>query len=119
MPKILTEKRVLEYSNEFKSKVVELTEGLNVKVIEIAEILELHPVMVYRWRQEYREGKIITEPTRRIGMEKKKIKTKSDKKKITELERLTKENARLAKENDLLKKWQGYLADQKKNVSDS
>ena len=27
MPKILTEKRVLEYSNEFKSKVVELTES--------------------------------------------------------------------------------------------
>ncbi len=59
MPKILTEKRVLEYSNEFKCKVVELTEGLNVKVLDIAKILELHPVMVYHWRQEYREGEIL------------------------------------------------------------
>ncbi|MCW8929896.1 MAG: transposase [Gammaproteobacteria bacterium] len=123
MAKILTEKRVIEYSKEFKFKVIELTNRLNVKVVDIAEILELHPVMIYRWRQEHREGKIQTEPTRRIGMEKKKkkpkVKLKAVKKEPTELERLKKENARLSKENDFLKKWQRYLSEQKKNDSPS
>ncbi len=119
MAKILTEKRVIEYSNEFKSKVVELTKGLDVKITDIAEILGLHPVMVYRWRQEYREGKIISESTRIIRMAKKKVKAQPKKKKPSELERLKKENVRLNKENDFLKKWQGYLAEQKKNDSDS
>ena len=68
MAMILTEKRVIYYSNEFKNKVVGLTERLNVKITKIAEILELHPMMIYRWRQ---------------------------KKKTSELERLNKEKAHL------------------------
>jgi transposase len=56
MAKILSDERVVEYSTEFKVRVVELTNQLEVKTTTIAEILGLHPVMVYRWRQEYREG---------------------------------------------------------------
>ena len=117
MAKILCEERVVEYTKEFKVKVVELTEGLNVKVIEIADILGLHPVMVYRWRQEYREGELIYSPSRRISMTKNKPKIKE--KENTDLERLKKDNIRLIKENDFLKKYQRYLKDQKERGSGS
>jgi transposase len=68
MAKILSNERVVEYSTEFKVRVVKLTESLDVTTADIAEIMGLHPVMVYRWRQEYREGKIIEQPSRRISM---------------------------------------------------
>ncbi|WP_372878625.1 helix-turn-helix domain-containing protein, partial [Spongiibacter marinus] len=59
MAKIRSKERVIEYAIDFKIKVVKLTEKLDADTIQIAEILGLHPVMVYRWRQEYREGKFV------------------------------------------------------------
>jgi len=56
MPKILSDERVIEYSMEFKIRVVRLTLELDAKTIDIAKILNLHPMMIYKWRQEYREG---------------------------------------------------------------
>ena len=120
MAKILCEERVVEYTKEFKVKVVELTEGLDVQAIEIADILGLHPIMVYRWRQEYREGKLVSQPTRRISMTKERPPPKNvSKEHRTENERLQKENARLKKENDLLKKWQRYLKERRGSDSGS
>jgi len=122
MAKILNEKRVIEYEKEYKVKVVELTEQLDVKAIDIAEILDLHPMMLYRWRQEYREGKLSYEPSRRIGMSAKKQKSPITEKQLAELEELKllrKQNARMEKEIDILKKWQGYLAELKQKDSRS
>lgn len=118
MAKILSEKRVIEYSVEYKLKVIELTERLDVKAIEIAEALDLHPMMVYRWRQEHREGKFTPQPTRRISMTKEPPGPESEKEK-SELKRLRREVAELKKENDFLKKWERYLKDQKQRDSDS
>lgn len=50
MAKIRSKERVIEYAVDFKIKVVEVTEKLDADAIQIAEILGLHPVMVYRWR---------------------------------------------------------------------
>lgn len=120
MAKILIEERVLEYSKEFKVKVVDLTDQLEVQAADIAKALGLHPMMVYRWRQEYREGKLVADPTRRVSMTMDTPSPpKPSKKQLTENERLKKENARLKKENDLLKKWQRYLAEVRKNDSGS
>lgn len=113
MAKILCDERVIEYSKEFKISIVELTLGLNVKAREISDILNLHPIMVYRWRQEYKEGKLKSKPTRKVSMMKQQAPKAKSKKKGTELDRVKAENARLKKEVDLLKKWQGYLAEQK------
>jgi transposase len=115
MAKILSEERVVEYSKEFKVRVVELTKQLDVKVTTIAEILRLHPVMVYRWRQEYREGTLVEHTTRRISMTK-STNPKTDDKELT---RLQKQVKKLQKENDFLKKWEGYLMAQKQKSSDS
>lgn len=117
MPRIKSEERVVEYTSEFKVKIVDLTNRLNVCTTEVAEVLGLHPVMVYRWRQECREGRLVSVPSRRISMTK-KAPSKSqavDK----ELKRLRKEVAKLEKENDFLKKWDGYLKAQKRKDLDS
>lgn len=117
MPRILSAERVIEYSVEFKIKVVRLTNELDVKAVDIANILNLHPMMIYRWRQEYREGKFVDSPSRRISMTK-DSKPKNHEK-DDEIKRLKKELAQVKKENDFLKKWERYLADQKKSDSSS
>jgi len=118
MAKIVSEERVLEYSKEFKVKIVELSQKLDVKTADIAEVMGLHPVMVYRWRQEYKAGKLYSSPTRRVSMSlDKKTPPAPTKKQLSENERLKKENARLKTENSLLKKWQQYLAEVKRKDS--
>jgi len=59
MAKIVSDERVLEYSSEFKVNVVELTEKLNVSAKEIADVLGLHPMMVYRWYMDKAKIKAI------------------------------------------------------------
>lgn len=117
MAKILCEERVVEYSTEFKVRVVALTNRLAVDTVTIAEIMGLHPVMVYRWRQEHREGLLIERPSRRISMTK-SSKPKSEKEDM-EIKRLQKQVEKLKKENDFLKKWDEYLKAQKQKDSDS
>lgn len=48
MGRILSKERAIEYSVEFKIKIVELTNQLDVDASQIAGILNLHPVMFYR-----------------------------------------------------------------------
>lgn len=119
MARILCKERVVEYSVDFKIKVVQLTDELEVNATQIAGILGLHPVMVYRWRQEYREGKFIAKPTRKIAMTKEKPDQPESEKERCELTRLRKEVIELKKENSFLKKWDRYLKDQKRRGSDS
>ncbi|WP_444919278.1 transposase [Microbulbifer sp. JMSA003] len=66
----MSEERVVTYSTEFKVRVVALTNQLKVDTTTIANIIGLHPVMEYRWRQESREGKLVEKRSRRIGMTK-------------------------------------------------
>jgi transposase len=119
MPKILSQERVIEYSVEFKVKVVRLTNELDVKAIEIAKLLNLHPMMIYRWRQENREGKFVEVPSRRISITKNSAPPKPNTDKTDEIKSLRKELEKVKKENDFLKKWDQYLKDKKKSDSDS
>jgi transposase len=41
MPRILSSERVIEYSVEFKIKIIKLTFELDVKAIDIAKVLNL------------------------------------------------------------------------------
>ena len=80
-------------------------------------------MMIYRWRQEYREGKFVETPSRRISMTKDTpLPKQNDEKnnaKDDEIKRLKKELAAAKKENDFLKKWERYLKDQKNLDLDS
>lgn len=116
MPKYNNPRRTWVYSNDFKHKAVKLTLQPDTKVKDIAEGLGIHPMMLSRWRSEYRQGVLQGDGQIRKAMSKKK---KSPTQKITEVAKLKKEVARLKQENDLLKKWQQYLAEQHQNDLDS
>ena len=107
MPKYQQHKKTLRYSNEFKSKAVQLSylDGIGVQVV--AKSLDIHPYMLSRWRKEYREGKIVADKRSKV------VSIKEDKKELNKVIRLEKENARLRQENALLKKWQRFVAEEK------
>ena len=109
MPRYNKHKKTNRYTQEFKTKSVQLSHLKDVQVKEVAEALGIHPFMLSRWRKEYREGKIMPDKRKKV------IKIAS---KITENERirvLEKEVARLRTENELLKKWQRFLAERKQS----
>jgi len=110
MPKYNNPRKTWQYTTEFKVKDVRLSYQKDVQVQQVAFGLDIHPMMLSRWRKEYREGKLQGDNRKRVVVNKKK-RAVSDKQ-VTENARLIKENARLKKEIDLLKKWQRYLAEQ-------
>lgn len=117
MAKIISEKRVLEYSKDFKVKVVHLTNIEGIQIKQVAEGMGLHPLMISRWRKEFRDGKLVADDSRKVLMTLHR-KSPPSKKQLSDIEKLQKENTRLKKENDLLKKWQRYLAEVRKKDSD-
>jgi transposase-like protein len=46
------------YNYQFKHTAVKITDHPNIQSIDVADALGIHPIMLYRWRQEMREGKI-------------------------------------------------------------
>ena len=117
MAKIKSESRVLEYSIEFKVMVVKLTHMEGVQIKKISDCLGLHPLMVSRWRKEVRDGKLLSPDSRRVEMTLKK--PTNTKETVDKTKQLEKEIKRLKAENDVLKKWQGYLAEIKQKDSGS
>jgi len=101
--------------------VVRLTHLEEVQTKSIAHCLGLHPLMVSRWRKEVRDGKLVADDTRRVRMtlESTSKSGKKNQQAKTETQRLKEENRQLKKEVDLLKKWHGYLAEQRQNGSNS
>lgn len=47
------------YDDRFKATAVKLGDLPGVKALDVAQILDIHPVMLYRWKKEYREGDIL------------------------------------------------------------
>jgi len=114
MGRIKSKQRVIAYSKNFKIKAVKLSYLEKVQALEIAKVLGLHPFMLYRWRKEYKDGKLVADNDRHVTV------TMSKSKKVRsqpkpEVERLKAENVRLKKEVDTLKKWQRYLKEARKN----
>ncbi len=101
------------YDDHFKATAVALTDIPSVLVREIAQVLDIHEVMLYRWRMEMRRGEIVT---------KKKVTAQLDPEMKAELKRLRKlerENARLKQENEILKKFNRYTSQLRKKPSPS
>ena len=59
MTKIKSKARVLEYSQEFKVMVINLTYLEGVQIKRIADCMRLHPLTTSTWRKEVRDGKVI------------------------------------------------------------
>ena|SRR5688572_27052186 len=112
MPKYNNPRRTWVYSQEFKYNAVKLTLDPDNKVKDIAAGLGIHPMMLSRWRKEYRDGALQGDGQIRKAMNKKPITPQQE---LSEIAKLKKENERLKLENDLLKKWQQYLSEQHQN----
>jgi len=119
MGRIKSKQRVIAYSKNFKIKAVKLSYLKKVQALEIAKVLGLHPFMLYRWRKEYKDGKLVADNDRHVTVTMTGSKETRDRPKPKpEIERLKAENARLKKEVDTLKKWQRYLKEARKNDLD-
>jgi transposase len=92
-------KKTNRYPDEFKIKAVQLADHPDILAKDVAADLGIHPILLYRWRKEYRDGK--------FSVDKRKSKVSLNTKKISDLlriQQLERENKKLRIENDLLKK---------------
>ena len=46
------------YNFQFKHTAVRVSNHPDIQANHVAQALEIHPIMLYRWRQEMRQGKI-------------------------------------------------------------
>ena len=51
------------YTHEFKRLAVLLTYHPDILAVDVAHQLNIHPVLLYRWRQEMKEGKLTGKPS--------------------------------------------------------
>ena len=117
MPRYTQPRKTWFYPVNFKIKAVELSLRDDVMSKDVAEALDIHPLMLSRWRKEYREGKFKNAP--RYQSNNKTMSKLPTKKELDNIQKLKKENERLKQENDLLKKWQRYLAERHQSDLDS
>jgi len=112
------------YTLAFKLQAVRLADTLNVTAIEVADALDIHPVMLYRWRMEKKDGtlhenkhmKKADPPPKKTRQRTDPAKAKDDElikasKRIKELERAL---ASTQEELDILKKARRFFETTKK-----
>ena len=96
MARIRDPRKVHRYAAEFKLKAVRLSELEGVQVQDVADALDIHPIMLTRWRKEAREGRlrarVAIAPEARESRE------------MTQLSALKRRYALLREEHEFLKK---------------
>ena len=98
------------YSDHFKVTAVELGALPGVKATDIAKVLDIHPIMLYRWKKEYRDGDIMKKQDKGTL----ETEEKSELKRLRKMEKAHKE---LLVKHELLKKSIQFCSDQKKKSS--
>lgn len=109
----LSAKKLPRYSLDFKKKVVKLTEIPGMEVQVVAEALDLHPVMLSRWRLEAREGRLRgAEPGTKVRAKVVKV-PKAPVRELKRLQALEKAHRLLQEEHSLLKKAIRFCSERK------
>jgi len=85
------------YNFQFKHTAVSITNHPNILSVDVAEALNIHPIMLYRWRQEMREG--VLENNDHEARSRDKLLTAQNK-----IKKLEYELKRVREENTVLKK---------------
>ncbi len=85
------------HSYRFKYAAVMVTEHTNILAVDVAAILGIHTIMLYRWRQEMREGKLVDNDQEPRARDKLHEAEKKIRKLENELKRVRAENAVLKK----------------------
>ena len=107
-------KKTNRYPDDFKIKAVELADHPDILAKDVAEDLGIHPILLYRWRKEYREGKFVKDGRRKhVRLDTQKV---SEMLRIQQLER---ENQKLRIENELLKKTIEFNSEKRNKSSSS
>ena len=100
------------YDDHFKATAVALTEIPGVLATHVAEALDIHVVMLYRWRMETRRGQIM--------VKKKDIQVDPEvRSELKRLRKLEREHNLLKEEHALLKKAIQHSLQQKGKSSNS
>jgi len=100
------------YDDEFKATAVELSALPRVYAKDIAEVLDIHPIMLYRWKKEYRDGDI-------MHKSKKGSLDSATQKELKRLKKIEKDHEMLKMEHELLKKSIQFCSDRKKKSSNT
>ncbi|MBL4744559.1 MAG: transposase [Cycloclasticus sp.] len=100
------------YDDDFKVTAIELGSLPKVKSKDVADILDIHPVMLYRWKKELRDGIILKAP----GKGQISNQTSDELKRLKQVE---KSFIRLQQEHELLKKSIQFCSSLKKQSSSS
>ena len=98
------------YGDEFKATAVALGALPGVQSQSVAEVLDIHPVMLYRWKKELREGKI-------VASSKTNVLDSETKRELARLRRKERALEALKQEHELLKKSIQYSLARKKKSS--
>lgn len=104
-------KKYNSYDDDFKATAVALSEIPGVMGTHVAQALDIHEMMLYRWRMEVRRGQIVAK--------KKNINIDPEMKiELKRLKKLEREHNLLKEEHSLLKKAiQHSLHQKKKSLS--
>jgi len=105
-------KHYIYYDDDFKATAVSLTDIPGVLAKHVAESLDIHEVMLYRWRMEMRRGQIMAKK-KNINID---PEVKSELKRLRKLER---DHNLLKEEHSLLKKAIQFSSQRKGKSSNS
>ncbi len=120
MPARKGPKKVNRYSIEMKRTAVRLSNAPGVRVMDVAEALDIHPFMLSRWRKLAREGMLVAAPAKK---RKSAPSTKTSKAPtmvaMSKYAKLKRELELLRKEHEFLKKFDRFRAQLKAKGSPS
>lgn len=85
------------YNYQFKYTAVKLSEHPDIQGSSVADALDIHPIMLYRWKKEMRDGDI-------KANEKDMRSIRTYEEALKQVKKLEAENKRLREENIILKK---------------
>ena len=100
------------YDDSFKATAVKLGALPGVQAQDVAAVLDIHPVMLYRWKKEYRDGDIMKK------LDKGMLDSEAQRE-LKRLKQVEKAHETLKQEHELLKKSIQFSLAQKKKSSRS
>jgi transposase len=89
-------RKIYRYSDEFKLTAVRLSQQPGMQVQTVAAALEIHPLMLSKWRKDVKDGRLRGRPP--------KAPSPGPAREIAQLQALERKYAELREEHDLLKK---------------
>jgi len=110
----------IQYSIGLKKALVRLANLRYIQATDMAEALDIHPVLIYRWRKEFNEGKwdavVMSKPKKSKGPSKNDLHQKELelKRAQTQIKKLEKQLELRNEDIDILKKAERFFEKHRK-----